>query len=474
MRSRRAAANTLTVSGLLSVTLTFGALVVRGQSEPTPSDRNPLEGRQHSRLELALFRNLNGSVWTEGSWYPRKPEPHLGLRDKDSVTLEGRLRLESWLSMGRTRLDLAGWLEYGSVGDARWTGGMSRLRDRDDRSRPAGIERLVVSRLFGAEERWELAAGKDLFHSSVGVLGALADRHSVGYDANDLLNPKQVGVWQVRAQHFGDEGQLTLAVLPVFEPPKKPVVASRWFLGQAANEELIPANVSIAIDDDLPGKRFPELGWLLRYARQSPRWDWFVLGYRGFCNYATYELLEIQFAPGIVAVLAERYAPCWQAAAGVSTSRGAWEFHGEGLYCRPDGRRSDEFLNYVIGTTVRCARLAEAMRAEDVALTVEYLGEVEGREAEQPITVSDPELFRMQSAVLAQLSVLVNADLTVTLRSLHELHRENAHYGRIELKRRLRDNLHLTVAGEVFDALDYRAAGWNRNDRLQVRIGYTF
>ena len=474
MRHRRPAAARSSSCAILCLALGSWGFAVRGQSGSGANSRD-LDGTPSPKGPGArLVENLTGSLRVKGAWYPQDPEPHPGLDDTDSVTVDGRLHFESWLNRGPTRLDLAGWLEYGSCGDARWKAGVARPRDREDRSRPIGIERLVLSRLVGDAEQWEFALGKDLFRSSVAVMGTLADRHSVAYDVNDLLDPTPRGVWQVRTQYLADDGQLTLAALPAFAPTKTPVAASRWYLGQDAGQELIPANVRIVVHDDLPDRRFPELGWLLRYARQSAGLDWFVLGYRGFSNYVTYELVDIRLAPGVVAVLAETYTPCWEGGAGVSTSRGPWELHGEAHYYRPDGRRTDELLNYVVGTTVRLGRLAETVHAEDVSLTVEYMGEAKGQEAERQATVFDPELFRIRSAAFAQLSVLVNADLALTVRTLHELDQESAHYGRIEIRRRMRDNLHLTVAGELFEAQDHRAAGWNRNDRLQLQLTYTF
>lgn len=359
------------------------------ESEPAQTSKDPqsptpqLDSAQADDSILHEFaQNLSGAVKLRG-WHYINAIETVNTEDLDTRDsfVYGMLELESGLRRDKWRVDIAGWVEGGNE-SYRWAGLSQVWRDAEERSRYAELNEMYLQLFF---EEFDLTIGKRIFNNGLSPLFSPADRYAPR-DYHDPLQAKKLGTWQVTADYYVGNSNITAAFFPVYQTSKTPAQESRWLAGSVDFDftGLRSGNDEIQLIRENPQVAFDNFGYFLRGKTILSGWDLFASLYYGPNPLFALSIEHLQFKPlgDPIGPFAPQYLDSFdfvksnpnvaQTAAGFSTTLGRWEIHGDLLYNHsPDGR-DDSYLHYLAGFTYKISEWAKYLKLSSIDIVLDY------------------------------------------------------------------------------------------------------
>jgi hypothetical protein len=416
-----------------------------------------------------LAENLSGSAVLQYTAFFNDREKQTGSDNKNHFW-NTVLNLETWTGGTDWRVDVSGWLQNGSQ-DKTFSGispYKGRLfRDTDDMDhRYITLNELYMTLNFNS---WDLILGKKILKNGLAAIYSPADklRPAAGFDP---LNARDLGVWLAQADLYRGDYTWTLAVLPVYQPDKVPHTSSRWVNAPAGQPP----------ESDYPDIDPKNFGWFSRVKTTKSGWDLFASLYTGPGR----QYVMKQTGP----LTAERRVPdVINPAAGYSTTRGRWEFHGEVAYTDSLRGQDQDFISCVQGTTLTIdGDRVSALGLEQILATFQVAWEwrTGDQTATDFITTSDSTRAG-QSDLISRLQFKINSDLSLEYNS-HIILEKWGYANRFGGS--WKQNSHLTwrAGAEFFGGsagggpaaglnnLGVNYGGWKRNNRLVASLEYKF
>lgn len=422
-----------------------------------------------------LFSNATGKIQVRANAYSESPsrgDLRSGSTEDASLTLESTLDWKTWYRFdGGARFDVAGWFEYGSPHGHRWTGGFEPWQDDASESRPAVLNEFYVSLPVGD---FDLSAGKTFLRNTMAGLYSPADRYTPA-DYNNPTEAKDMGVWQVRGDYHTDHWTATVALLPVFQPSKFPIENSRWSLNEAESIIGVPLPIglpkgSLSFDRDLPNEA-ANLFASLRTRQQG--WDAFVSAYYGYSRDPVFAIGPSP-GPGTAQITME-YIKGLDLSAGLSTTRGAFEWHTEALYYNPENDSDDTYIKGVWGFTYRPEGLPGLLGCNQIAFSLDYAHEwiIEEQNDARYFLSSEPFRFGRNTLLAeAYFEIDVRNELTLTL--IQDFEDRTDSIVRAKYTHRFDNGLSVGLVGEVFSGEGLYFGDWSANDRLTLFAEFDF
>ncbi|MFA7257430.1 MAG: hypothetical protein WC047_07655 [Kiritimatiellales bacterium] len=419
-----------------------------------------------------LGENLSGKAIMQYTAFFNDRQKQTGSDNKNHFW-DTVLELNTWTGGNDWRIDVSGWMQAGNQ-DHTFSGvspdAGALFRDTDDQDhRYLTLNELYLTLNFNS---WDLTLGKKIFKNGLSAIYSPADklRPVAGYDP---LNVRDLGIWQVRADFYRNQTTWTFAVLPVYQPDKVPHTSSRW-----VNAPAGPSPAS-----DYPDMDPKDFGWFVRGKTVKNGWDLFASLYTGPGRQYVMENRGTLLAP----VLVRRVPGVINPAAGYSTTRGRWEFHGEAAYT--DAYRNDDqdYISVVQGTTLTIDgdRVSD-LGLEQILATFEAAWEwtTDRQTAANYITDSDSTRAG-QSDLITRLQFKVNEDLSFEYNS-HIILGKWGYANRFGGSWKFMNNLTWRTGVEFFGGksgggpaaglnnLGVNYGGWKRNNRLVTSLEYEF
>jgi|GEM_PF-3207149 len=419
-----------------------------------------------------LLSNAAGRIQVRANAYTESPsrgDLRNGATEDSSLTLESTLHWNTWYRFDDgIRFDIAGWFEYGSPHGQRWTGGFKPWQDDASASRPAVLNEFYVSLPVGD---FDLSAGKTFLRNSMAGLYSPADRYTPA-DYNNPTESKDMGIWQLRSDYHTDHWTATLAILPVFQPSKFPTEDSRWFLDGA--ESIIgvplPPFVSLGFDRDVPDE---DVNLFASLRTRQRGWDAFVSAYYGYAREPVFAI-----APGPVLGSAEitmSYIKGLDLSAGLSTTRGSFEWHTEALYYDPENDSDDTYIKGVWGFTYRPESLPDWLGCNQIVFTLDYAYEWIIEEQNDPRYFLGSQPFRFGlNTLLAEAYFEIDARNELTLTLIQDFEDRADSVVRAKYAHRFDNGLSVGLIGEIFSGEGLYFGDWSANDRITLFAEFDF
>ncbi len=471
-------------AGLLSALLTVAGISAAKAAQPVDDLLKEVDqikapaSPQAPRCPLAqLGSNLGGSLRWRGNYFWHDADKTPG-RETNESDLEGEvlLRLSTWASGERWRLGLSGWLEVGTS-NPMWAG-ISRWPQDDalHTRRYAELNEIYLGLFF---HNLDVTLGKKIFKNGVAPIFSPADR----YCPRDYIDPgdsKKLGIWLAQAAYHRGDWNFTLALLPVFQPSKTPAADSRWMANSLDFDfpDLVPGQDPPTIIEDVPEVSWSNLSYLFKVDTTLAGWDLFGLLYYGL-NPLYVQRRQVILSPNPLVpptvLLIKENTKVGNLSLGFSTSRGQWEFHGETVFSYSPQGEDDDYFSTVVGATYKLVDLAERLSVEELALTLDYAGElvVHGQDA-AGYTASSQDTRFGQNDIIGMIYLQVDQDLRFKFTGAWQIRDEGA-AGQWEARYRLQPDLWLQLTAEVFGGKNTSYFGrWSNNDRVILSLEYSF
>jgi len=409
--------------------------------------------------------NLEGSLRLRGHAFFQDPTDREGVDDKNPVG-EALLRFNTWTGNDSLKLDFSGWVEAGTQEDTY--DGISRWpQDKERRRHYLELNELYMT-LF--QNSYDVTLGKKIFTNGISTLYSPADRYRI-QDMNDPLDPKDLGMWQIRGDYYLDQHTFTAAVFPVFNTSKYPSGRSRWSDTTGDYNIYEEDTENKEIEEDYPALSINSMGYFARAKTTLRGWDLFTSFYQGLNPY--YVLREE--TRGGTDVLIKENVKVGNYAAGFSTTFGKWEFHGEVLYNHSYDGKDDNYLNSVGGVTYTIDEWARKLFLEKIDITIEYGGEIiTKKQYAETYTESSRKSRLGRKDLFTRINFKYNEDLSFQYISDFEF-AETGRFNCFKSEYRIMQGLVWTAALEFFDGEDSSYYGrWSRNDRFIMDLEYSF
>lgn len=321
---------------------------------------------------------------------------------------------------------------------------------------------------------FSVTAGRAPMNVGLCTLYSPADRYRVVNAANPM-KLDDLGAWQVSTDVFVGENSLRLTVLPFEERSPAPHGRSRWLGDVETGFVQASTGLGTGLTGGATGLTVPaggsartifrnRPGILVRWSGVLPGWDYFGAVHHGPSNFPVLQHLSPhQFS-------AENPS-AWTGSAGFSTTRGRWEFHGDGLYQVTDDEQDQDFLKYCLGATYRETALASRLGLEEIVPTVEYAGEWVTDEQDSPGFVVDSSKARpLRNSILYKTDLRPNDKVTFILAGILNLTGDD-HADAIGIEYRPNDNLTWKAGYVQFHGRSGTPFGrWNKNDHFELGL----
>jgi hypothetical protein len=418
--------------------------------------------------------NFDSSLRFKLAAYAQKPGasvvPDIIIQDA-SRTIEVKYDWNTWFETGgNTHINLAGWLEYGMPDDHRWAGTIELFQDTDHRSRPIMLNEVYATIPAG---NMDLVIGRAIQRNTVSILYPLADRY-IARDFNDPTDSKILGVWQARADYYCNDWQCSLALLPIFQPPKLPDFKSRWWLREIEPVigTSIPAGATGRVEQVVGDVSLENTGVLATLRTQQQGWDFFTSAYHGPSSYGVFRTASPSPTDFLVTV---EYIKGFDVSAGLSTVLDTVEVHAETLYHDAYSGKDDDYINGLVGCIWRPALLAEWMHCNQVHLTAEYAAEHIFQEQATGIGLAgSSEPFRIgRNTLFTECLAEITAKDMASVAYIHDFEEKNAFF-QLRGGHRFSNGLRMELVGEIFAGSDLYFGTWNNNDRIYLNVEYHY
>ncbi len=414
-----------------------------------------------------LRNNAEFKLFARSMTYYRKPQARPGI-DNRSFAADARLEFKTDFTRGRHEVGLSAWGEYGSQKDTysqrEYFAGLDPARpDIERKRRYVELNELYWISSWGDVD---LTVGKKRFPMGLTPFYSPIDRIGPG-DFNDPFNLKRYGLWQLAVDYYWGEIRYTLALFPVFIPPKLPGLRSRWLPNLSAVGTLFSNIGAERIAEDVPRglEAFQALG---RIKTTYMGWDFSLDGFTGVDNFPV--LREGSPARNETSLVRE-YIRVSTVGFGFSTTAGKFEFHGDGLFRWSQGGKDDDTFVATAGVTYRLGNRLQSIGIEQTLLTVDYGGEVTVDRGDRRVLDLVP-IGENDLLVVARLEF--NPDFILSLIGSINLN-DRGSVASPMLQYQPWAGVWLTVSAEFFLGKDESFYGnWKQNNRLITSLDYSF
>jgi len=468
---------------LIAAMLCFAIVAAQAQDDPFGG----LEGDPFADLEAdaaataskkeagpvgKLVENLGGKAVLQYTGFFKNRVQQRG-SDNQNHFLNSALNLETWTSGQDWRVDVAAWLQAGNQENTFSGTSLAAdnfFRDLDiQEHRYLSLNELYLTRNF---DTWDLTLGKKIAKNGIASIYSPADRlrPAAGFDP---LSVRDLGVWQVWADIYGDNVTWTVAVLPVYQPDIMPPTSSRWVGAPAVGGDP-PSSYP-----DIDPKDF---GWFGRAKTVTNGWDLFASLYTGPSR--QYVLKQTSSAP----VRAERnVAHVIKPALGYSTTRGRWEFHGEVANTTTLRNEDEDYISCVQGTTITIdGDRVTNMGLEQILATFEVAWEwVTGFQTAPNFVTTSDSTRPGQSDFISRLQFKVNEEVSLEYGG-HYIVEKRGYSNRFGGRWKFMNNFTWYSGFEFFGGstasgpeaglnnLGVNYGGWRYNNRFISAVEYKF
>jgi len=303
------------------------------------------------------------------------------------------------------------------------------------------------------------------------------------YCPRDYLDPadsKKLGIWLAQAAYRLGDWTFTLALLPVFQPSKTPPQDSRWMSNSLDFDfpNLVPGQSPPLITEDTPEVDWSNISYFFKVDSTLAGWDLFGLLYYGINPLYVQRRQVIPSLNPLVppsVLLIKENVKVGNLSLGFSTSRGQWEFHGETVYSYSPHGEDDDYFSSVVGATYKLVELAQRLSVNELALTLDYAGElVVHNQSAADYTASSQDTRFGQNDIIVMAYLEANQDLRLKFTGAWQI-RDHGVVGQLEARYRLRPDLWLQLTGEIFGGQNTSFFGrWSQNDRVVLALEYSF
>ena len=336
------------------------------------------------------------------------------------------------------------------------------------RTQRARLVDFDILSLTWEQPAYALLVGKASLPLGLSTLFSPADRFQMAYAAEPMQSYK-TGVWQTRLDYFIDDDVASVAIAPFDSRSSSPPASSRW-LGGSGNYYFngLDLPTGTTLHDSYRDPTPDNWSYLVKYKGVRSGFDYFLAGHYGPSIYP----VSHQDTTGPATVVFPRAA---SAAAGITTTHGRWEVHGEGIYQLTEGNQDQDFLKYVAGVSYRETEWANAMGLAELQPVVEYAGEwVTDEQTAFGYTVNSSNSRPFRDALLGRLQIRVDDEWSGFVGATYNfLDKDVSETAGIEYK--YSDNLKAKVDLRLFNGEDETQFGrWKRNDLVRVGAIWTF
>lgn len=429
------------------------------------------------KLIRQVWDNNDTSLRLRYGYFFDELEDREGL-DNTMHMAESLLRFSTWIGTGAWKLNLSGWAEWGTQDDT-YRGLASWPQDPDN------YRRFVeFNEIYGiyALDAMDITLGKKNFNTGISTLYSPSDRFRPS-DLHDPLDPKQFGLWQLKAEYFMDRSKFELALLPVYTFKKYPAASSRWWGERDDDDTDKDSNDTQTgnedAEDDPPNVSWEYMDLFARYKTTWKGWDFFVSGNSGPNPYSVIRKEDDAYIRTVNRI--------FSLAGGFSTTKGKFEIHGESLFNLSYKGRDDDYISSVIGFTYTIDDYARYLFMEKILLTLEYAGEIiTDRQDADDYTKSSRDGRAGINELLSRIEFKYDEDLRFK-NSSHFRISDLSWMNRFEISYKIMGGLTMTCAFEAFEDEDddrgavdisnfdnISYAQWDKNDRIVVSLTYEF
>ncbi|MFC2076015.1 hypothetical protein ACFLT7_02915 [candidate division KSB1 bacterium] len=477
---------------LIISTVAIALLIVSPAPAQDPTDLfNLLDSAEIEEESILskLSSNLGGSLNFRLQNHLTNPATSPGhFVYNQSAFGEARLGLATWTGSDRWRLNIDTWLEAGNGKDI-WSGQRKLsdfTRDLNSRRRPLELNEFYL-RLY--RDSYDLMFGKALFNNGIAPLYSPADRYGP-FDYNNPVDSRQLGTWLAQIDYYIGDLTLTGAVLPVYQPIKRPAFSSRWMSNLLASDDPQQAGGAPQdIPEIIPSVRAENMSYLLKAKTTVGGWDLFASAYNGnnyrFVTKGVPTIVTVPSDTGMVNLqtldISKRIVRVANLAAGFTTVMNKWEFHAEAIYNYSYESKDDNYLNSVVGFGYTIDEIVGKIGLDKIDIKADYARKLTAREqsAEYYIDSTKDTRFSRDTNfggddLIARITFTISDDLDLDLVTVKQFTYDGLMV-RLIADYTLAQNYGLTLFYDNFSGSRESLFGcWDSNDMVTVTFEYTF
>ncbi|HCY83762.1 MAG TPA: hypothetical protein DHV36_01355 [Desulfobacteraceae bacterium] len=439
------------------------------------TDEPEVKETAYRKMVRQVWENQEASLRVRHGYFPDEFDDRPGLDNTQYVT-EGLFRFASWFGSSDLKLKFSGWAEYGTQDDT-YRGSLHWPQDQDYYRRIFELNELYA---VYSMDTMDLTVGKKEFPTGISTLFSPSDRFRPA-DLHDPLDPKALGIWQIKSDYYLDTSKFEFAFIPIYTFKKYPAPSSRWW-GEEDTSSLGGLAGTGSAGEDLPNVSWEYIDIFAKYKTTLSGWDVFLSANTGTNPYT---------------VRREENGTEWTTvnriftlAGGFSTTKGKFEIHGETLYNFSDQGRDDDYIGSVLGFTYTIDDKARYIAMEQVIVTLEYAYEwIVDKQSAEGYTSSSRDGRAGLNEIFARLQFKYNEDLKFKNFTHFRIY-DMTWMNRVEVSYRFFTGLTAVCAFEVFESEDDDDGGgsgkdlsnfdnisyaeWDKNDRIILSLKYEF
>lgn len=428
----------------------------------------PIEAESESYPWIKKFGdNFEGSLRLKYKYLFNNPNNAV-LSDSNKSIGEVLFRFSTWSGNDNLKVFLSGWAEAGTQTNT-YRGVTHWLIDEDYYRRYFELNEFyaVLSR-----ENIDFTFGKKLFNTGICTLFSPSDRFRPS-DLHDPLDPKQFGLWQIKADYYLKDYKFEFALMPVYTDHKPPAPDLRWW---GADFNWLGKSSVIS---DSPNISLEYVNYFAKFKTTKKGWDIFFSMSSGPSPYSVVQIKR--------SIPVEKIIRVNTLAGGFSTTIGGFEIHGEILYNKSEKDRDDDYLSTVIGFNYALNNYADYFFMEEILFTFEYAKEVILDKQSADGYIQSSKHYRLGRKDLI-LRMQFKYDESLKFENVfHYDISDQAWMNRFEVSYRLgagwtcvgaietfKNNNEVLASADkvVFDTISY--GQWDKNDRAVFYIKYEF
>ncbi|MCG8618694.1 MAG: hypothetical protein MI802_20935 [Desulfobacterales bacterium] len=445
-----------------------------GDLEGGSTEEAEVKETPYQKMVRQVWENHETSLRVRHSYFPDELDDRVGLDNTQYVT-EGLFKFASWLGSSDFKLKFSGWAEYGTQDDT-YRGSLHWMQDQEYYRRIFELNELYA---VYSMDTMDLTVGKKEFPTGISTLFSPSDRFRPA-DLHDPLDPKALGIWQIKSDYYLDSSKFEFALIPIYTYKKYPAPSSRWW-GEEDTSSIGSLSGTGSAGEDLPNVAWEYIDLFAKYKITLSGWDVFLSTNTGPNPY-TVRKDENGTETSIVNRI-------FSLAGGFSTTKGKFEIHGESLLNYSYQGRDDDYLGSVFGFTYTIDDHAHYVLMEQVIITLEYAYEwILDKQSAGDYTTSSRDGRAGLNEIFSRLQFKYNEDLKIQNFTHFRIY-DMTWMNRIEVSYRFITGLTGVCAFEVFESEDDDDGGsdkdlsnfdnisyaeWDKNDRIVVSLKYEF
>ena len=321
---------------------------------------------------------------------------------------------------------------------------------------------------------WEVRLGEQIF--AWGTADGFNPTDNLNpRDYLDLLDNEKIPVLALSATyHFSEATSLQFVLIPLFTPSRFDGQDSRWSFFPAAPPRL-------NFERHLPGDSLSNLQWGARLKTSAGGWDFSVSYFDGYDDIGRPTLgfrPTFPLGPGgpmvpVPDTVHSHYDKVRILGCDFATTWNDIGIHGEIAHVWTDGRRNDNYLQYVLGIDYT---FADLFPGQNLRLILEYAGEHVTRKGRALDGVPPTGIGRsLDHSVLGRAVYEINERAAIELQAVFNLGGGKDFYLQPSFRYDVRDDLRIVVGADILSgSADTFFGQFDSNDRIFFIVEYYF